>query len=334
MRAFAVVALALLFLAGGRGSAGAREGRIAFVRFVGVHYELFTIRPNGTGLTRLTHNRLDDESPRWSPGGGRLLALANGRLVVRSADGRLLRRLPAGGLEARWSPDGGSIAYLVGRCPDPTGKGDDACADLWVIRPDGRGRRRVAAEAVSLNVVARPYAWAPDGRRLVYMRFGGRGPLAIVTARFGRSRILPRTAPSTDPSWSPDGRWIAFSRQRRPFLGSDLYVITPEGTRLHRIASGGRDVSRAIWSPDGRRIAYLRDVARVEGGERWAVVVAARDGSRPRRLAIATDNSVLLWSPDSSRLLWMTSFNRLMVARVDGHGRPRLLTTGETPDWG
>jgi TolB protein len=307
-----------------------------FVRFfpLSVQYELFKIQADGAGLVRLTHNRLYDEEPQWSPDGRRVLALANGRLVLRSANGRLLRRLPATGFEARWSPDGRLIAYLVGRCPDPMGKTDDACADLWVIRPNGSGRRRLAAEAVDLTVVARPYTWSPDGRRLVYMSFGARGALAIVRARDGGTRILPRTAPGGGPSWSPDGRWIAFSRQRGAFLGSDLYLVTPDGTRLHRITRGGRDVSRGTWSPDGRHIAYFRDIARVDGGESWAVVVAARDGSRPRRLAVATDNSVLLWSPDSSRVLWSTFFNRLMVARADGRDRPTLLTTGETPNWG
>jgi len=334
-RALALLAVGAVSLAAGGASGEAPSGRIVFVRFVrGEQYELFKVQADGTGLVRLTHSRMYDEAPQWSPEGRRLLALANGRLVLRSVSGRLLRRLPAAGFEAHWSPDGRLIAYLVGRCPDPTGKSDDACADLWVVRPDGSGRRRLAAEAVDLTVVARPYGWAPDGRRLVYMRFAARGGLAIVGARDGRTRILPRTAPAAGPSWSPDGRWIAFSRQRGPFLGSDLYLVTPDGTSLHPIARGGRDVSRGTWSPDGRHIAYFRDVARVEGGGRWAVVVADRDGSRPRRLAIATDNSVLLWSPDSSRVLWSTFFNRLMLARADGRGRPTLLTTGETPDWG
>jgi Tol biopolymer transport system component len=331
-RTLAVLALGTLVLAAAAASASS-SGRIVFARFVGQHYELFKIRPDGTGLVRLTHNRLDDEAPQWSPDGRRLLALANGRLVVRSSTGRLLRRLPAGGFEAHWSPDGRLIAYLVGRCPDPSGKTDDACADVWVIRPDGTGRRRLAAEAVDLTVGVRPYAWAPDARRIVYKQFGGKGALVIVIFPGGRKRVLARTAPSTGPSWSPDGRWIAFSRQRRPFSGSDLYLVKPDGTKLHRIARGP-DVSRATWSPDGRQIAYLRAVSVAPGAERWAVVVAARDGSRPRGLAVTTDDSALVWSPDSSRVLWSAFYNRLMVVRADGRGPARLLTTGETPDWG
>jgi hypothetical protein len=72
----------------------------------------------------------------------------------------------------------------------------------------------------------------------------------------------------------------------------------------------------------------------VQGEDRWALVVAAADGSGPRRVAVATDNSVLLWSPDSSWVLWTSFFERLLIAPADGRGRPSLVTSGETPDWG
>jgi Tol biopolymer transport system component len=164
---------------------------------------------------------------------------------------------------------------------------------------------------------------------------GGRRGLAIVAVRDGRERTLggTRNAFSSDPSWSPDGRWIAFGRQRGPFQGSDLYAVAADGTRLHRLARG-RDLSRATWSPDGRRIAYFSATSPFRGDERFAVVVADSDGRRARRLAVATDNSVLLWSSDSSHVLWSTFFERLTIARADGSGCPVLVTTGETPDWG
>jgi Tol biopolymer transport system component len=337
VRALAVTVLGTLVLAAAGASADSPGGRIVFTRLVGQQRELFKVRPDGTGFVRLTRNGMFDEDPEWSPDGRRLLARANGGLVLRSPDGRLRRRLSAAGFEgfdAHWSPDGRLIGYLVGRCRDPNEKLDDACADLWVIRPDGSGRRRLAAEAVDLTLVGRPYAWAPDGRRLVYVPAGGRGGLVIVGVRDGRKRALGVTrSASSDPSWSPDGRWIAFSRQRGPFQGSDLYAVAPDGTRLRRLARG-RDISRATWAPDGRRIAYFSATAPSRGDGRFAVVVADANGRHARRLAVATDDSVLLWSTDSSHVLWSTFFERLTIARADGSRRPALVTTGETPDWG
>ena len=334
MRVLVGAILGTLILAADGFSVESPEGRIVFSRLVGQQVELFKVRPDGSGLVRLTRNGHFDEEPTWSPDGRRLLAQSGG-LVLRSPDGRVLRRLPRTGsaYNASWSPDGRLIAYLVGRCPQP--RTDDVCADLWVIRPDGTGRRRLAAAAVDLMTDSRRYAWAPHGRRLVYLSYDVLSALVVVAVSDGRKRTLggTRGVGATDPDWSPDGRWIAFSRKRGPFQGAGLYAITPEGAKLHPLARG-RDVSRATWSPDGRRIAYLRSIAPFEGEPRWAVVAADADGGRPRRLAVATENAVLVWSPDSSRLLWSTFFNRLTIARADGTGRPTLVTTGETPDWG
>lgn len=333
MRALVGPVLAALVVATAGASARTEGGRIVLVRLVGQQTDLFKVHPDGSGLVRLTRSRLLDNEPSWSPDGRRLLASADGRLVLRSRDGRLLRRLPAAGFEPSWSPDGRLIAYLVSRCPQP--RFNDTCADLWVIHPDGSARRRLAATDVDLTLESRRYAWSPDGRRLVYTKAGAPGGLVVVTVRDGSRRTLAGTrgALSTDPSWSPDGRWITFSRQRGSFQGSDLYAVTPHGTSLHRLTGGG-DVSRSTWSPDGRRIAYMRSAPPFEGEPRWSVVVAAADGRRARPLAVTTESTVLLWSPDSSRLLWSTFFLRLMTARADGSGRPQLVTTGEVPDWG
>jgi Tol biopolymer transport system component len=327
VRALAVALLTTLILAVDGASAAPPGGRIVFVRMVVDQFELFKVRPDGSGLVRLTRNRSQDSEPAWAPDGRRFVAAAGAGLVLRSPDGRLIRRLPAPGAFApTWSPDGRLLAYLVARCWDPSGKLGPACADLWVIRPDGTGRRRLVASDVDQTIVSRPYAWAPDGRRLVYTSLG-RQSLVIVTVRDGRKGLLPGSRASADPSWSPDGRWITFGQQR------GLYAVAPDGTRRHRLARGY--VSLGIWSPDGRHIAYLRSLPQLEGGdERWAVVAAEPDGGRPRRLAVAGDPEVLLWSPDSTHVLWRGYAFRLTIARADGRGRPALVTTGEAPTWG
>jgi TolB protein len=245
---------------------------------------------------------------------------------VANPDGTGRRQLTSGpdsDNQATFSPDGTLLAY-----ESLLAKGDGQ--SMVVMAPDGQGRVVVAEGLANIG----DPVWAPDSRRLVYMKAGGSGALVVVATRDGHKRILGGTQRrlSTDPSWSPDGRWVAFSRQRGPFQGSDLYLVAGDGTELHRIARG-RDISRATWSPDGRHIAYLRAVAPVHGDDRWAVVIAARDGSRPRRLGVASEDSVLLWSPDSSRVLWSTFFERLIVAAATGRGHPSLVTTGEAPDW-
>jgi Tol biopolymer transport system component len=334
VRALAAAASSALVLVVGGAAAGSAGGWIVFAR-ADQQSELFKIRPDGSGLVRLTRNGGDDRMPKWSPDGRRLLAIYDGRIVIRSAAGRLLRRLPDVALDASWSPDGHRIAYLVRGCPDPE-QFEPTCADLWVIRPSGTGRRRLAAADVDLTLGTRRYSWAPDSRRIVYTNAGGPGTLVIVSARDGSKRTLrgTRTIRSRDPAWSPDGRRIAFGRERAPSRGYDLYAAAPDGRELELLAEGS-DLSRPTWSPDGRLLAYLRSTAPfAPRGERYAVIAADSDGRHARQLGTATDNAVLGWSPDSSRLIWIAFFGQLTTARADGRGLHRALGQGQSPDWG
>jgi Tol biopolymer transport system component len=329
--------LGALSLAAGGDAAGERGGRIAFARDVGFQFEVFTVAPDGTGLRRLTRNRVYDTEPKWSPEGRRLLSFGVTGIEIRDTKGTVLRRLPrACCMEGRWSRDGRLIAYLEFACDDPDARGDPFCAHLWIVRSDGTGRRRrlVTANVDATGDIDRRYAWAPDGRRLVYAAFDPNA-LLIVNVATGATRILggTRRVGAGQPNWSPDGRLIAFLRQRAPFGGSEIYVVAPDGSGLRRLVRTRSSLETPTWSPDGRSIAYFRLVNDSPGEERWAVVVADADGGRPRRLGLTSTWEWLDWSPDSKGVVW-TDFESIFVAQADGRGRPRLVAKGETPDWG
>jgi Tol biopolymer transport system component len=125
------------------------RGRIAFLnnddqyRFmIGPRDGLYSIRPNGSGLRRLFGSfvALGNE-PDWSPDGRRLAFRARGRIVTMNADGSSRRAITKRGrsfAHPAWSPDGRYIA-VVGGDPDTGDHG------LYVMRPNGRGLRRMVA---------------------------------------------------------------------------------------------------------------------------------------------------------------------------------------------
>ncbi|MDX6439091.1 MAG: TolB protein [Gaiellaceae bacterium] len=304
---------------------------------MGFQSELFSVLPDGTGLRRLTRNRVEDSDPKWSPEGRRLLSDSITGIVIRDARGKVLRRLPRTfGTEPRWSRDGRRIAYLEFQCDDPDERGGPVCADLWIVRSDGTARRRLVKANVDVTQdTDGRYAWAPKGRRLVYAAFDPTA-LLIVNVADGAKRTLrgTRRVGARQPSWSPDGRLIAFLRQRAPYGGSDIYVVAPDGTGLRRLVRTRGVLETPRWSPDGHSIAYFRLINDSPGQEQWAVVVADADGGRPRRLGVTHTWDWLDWSPDSKGVLWVDFFD-IYDARADGRGRPRLVARdGETPDWG
>src|SRR5947207_10922527 len=83
------------------------------------------------------------------------------------------------------------------------------------------------------------------------------------------------TAPSR-PTWSPDGRWLAFLWNDRGGPTRDVWLVESTGTsprRLTHLAGDGGEVatggvSELIWTPDGAAVLYLQsgDVWRIPAG--------------------------------------------------------------------
>jgi WD40-like Beta Propeller Repeat len=267
-------------------AAASPAGRIVFVRQIGEQAELFSVRPDRSGLTRLTREPDYDHAPVWSPDGRLIASFGAGGIVLRNADGSVVRRIeiPVEGSldEIRWSPDGRSLSYLVEHCSyeDPRGYVIPPCGDLWVVDSDGRGNRRLLDREVDMLDGDLSYSWSPTGRSLVYEALtNGPSWLAVVDLRSAGQRRIPGTAGSADPAWSPRGR-IAFVRRR------GLFAVGGDGRGLRRLARG------TSLSRPGRRTGVGLRISRASGrvsaivGPSWSceptVVFVGVSVSRPR----------------------------------------------------
>jgi uncharacterized repeat protein (TIGR01451 family) len=148
------------------------------------------------------------------------------------------------------------------------------------------------------------------------------------------------------PQWSPDGRWLAFYRDRT------LMVARADGTEARVIAPGAGIIGAVTsWSPDGTRIAYS-----VEGkpyhGQIWVVNA---DGSDPHLIHEGFGAGGPSWSPDGSTIAFAQkppdddtgnkSFRDLAVYVMDQDGGDVRRLTGDeggplaafvedyAPDW-
>lgn len=264
----------------------------------------------------------------------------------------------------RWSPDGRWILYWdagITRYDPATNRAerDLTRRGLWAITPDGTTRRMLVRDAYSGD-------WSPDGRAITFEKGA-----QIYTASLSDDLAvdsssvvqLTRSGRNFEPSWSPDGVWIAFDSSTEDAIGPDgVRIVRVGGTGLRRIGSGRVSPS---WYPDGKSVIsasgqgaispetrFLRhypfearpgDTLRVRPGienydpevspDGRTIVFASSGGIWLRSL----DGTVLHqirpdggrypdWSPDGRRIAYVGPNLTLWVMDADGKN-PRALTT-------
>jgi len=118
----------------------------------------------------------------------------------------------------------------------------------------------------------------------------------------GLRRVMrdPEGAFHLEPTWSPDGRRIAYTRSEASSVAppASVNVVGADGSGRRDLTPGSMSV-QPDWSPDGRRIAFM-SVVDVETGK---ISVMNADGSGARQLAdTPTSDSEPRWSPDGRRI--------------------------------
>lgn len=309
---FGSVSIVCLLLIAFPAAGGGGGGRIVFEtnHFCGSlsadcgRGDIAVVNPDGSGLDVLTHERPASRVSEYSP---------------------------------RWSANRGRIAYLRPSHISGQAGGD---AQIWVMNADGTHQRQLThlPKSGAIHFYGGDGAqldWAPNGRRIVFA-VGYTGDLYVADVRTGAVTVLKRTGYFSVnwPTWSPNGRWIAFVESPRGHLGSrgQIVLFSPRTRHLRQVThlpkSGGAPFYPA-WSPDSRRIAFSY------GG----VHVIDPDGSHLRSLGTERIPSIEpSWSPDGNWIVF-TEGNNLAVMKANGSGR-HLIThvpvntwADNDPDW-
>ena len=251
-----------------------------------------------------------------------------------------------------WAPDGKRFSYL-----DRQGSGPDAVVQLWTVDASN-GERKVLVNADTLKTVMQPekaktsqatglgrvqadnYLWSPDGNSLLFI--GSNSLVLLELKTMTPKPVLNSEQEIEDPKFSPNSRWISFSRS------ANLFVVNIATGKITTLTTGGSeevlkgkldwgypeelDTRTAYWwSPDSTKIAYyemderpvtrypIMDMSSPTGGTEYTrypqageanpivrVGVVNVTGGESKWMDTGANTDVYLarvnWLPDSSRV--------------------------------
>jgi TolB protein len=240
---------------------------------------------------------------------------------------KLLTRNRATDVEPAWSPDGERIAFSSNRR-------NALNFDIWVMRRDGRGQRRITSSTAN---DIEP-TWAPDGERLAFSSDRARGDFDIWTAtvrRGGQKRLTSSESSDVDPAWSPSGRVIAFASDQDGG-NFDIWLLDLVTGSERRATGGPHQDFEPAWSADGTTLSFHRyPKAGGSANVRYLRISPTSAGAFTTRRGDELGPS---WSSDGRRVVFQSRAGCTLICATDiwihniDRKANRRITRGPTRD--
>jgi TolB protein len=227
----------------------------------------------------------------WSPYGTQLAVAVFGdpgrSLWVMGPDGSNARKIAEGSNVSApsWHPDGVHLVYSLEH---------DGLTEVHITRSDGSHNQIVYSDEAPGTYAVFSATFSPDGSEIVFDAGTDVGyDIFVMDANGSHVQQLTHSGTDYNPSWSPDGTKLLFTRQEAASQ-SDIFVMDADGTNVLRLTDddGSFTNLNPHFSPDGTLITYEA----AKNGGTGPIVTMNADGSE-RQTLVADDVLGFSWQP-------------------------------------
>ncbi|MCW5978906.1 MAG: serine/threonine-protein kinase [Bryobacteraceae bacterium] len=228
--------------------------------------------------------------------------------VIGAGEPLRLTKSPEDDSLPAWSPDGRYIAFL--RDLAATGIPQEA---VFLIPALGGSERRIVDAGTGVG-------WSPDGKTLALVRrTEGQdgGGIFLLTLGTGEQKQITSPKPHSDglPAFSPDGKWIAFSRNFSS-AWREIFVVPARGGAARQLTFDRSPTYGLTWTADSREIVFSSN--RGGGDSLWRVAVT---GGAPAPISVAQKTAFFpTISRQGDRLAYTESFLDVNIYRYESEG--------------
>jgi Tol biopolymer transport system component len=230
-------------------------------------------------------------------------------------------------------PENGKIAFES----FPSGR----AGRIYTVEPDGSNERQ-------LTILYGTPKWSPDGTEIL---FGGTAGFSVMSADGSNLRIIT-DASGIDPTWSADGRSVAFSdyhldMQRGQSRDKDIFMVDLDNLNQTTLRRTPKLSERsADFSPDGSQVCFTHSENYVPGSKPSGIYVMDVQRSEPTLLFEDFNAGPCDWSPDGKKIVFGTNNDpyqkktsrkaEVYIINADGSGLSALTSNSAadlSPAW-